>query len=144
MGSQTMRYHKDHPDGLVFDTDELPSEVDGWFDSPKLGVKGSDTPKPVEGAISSEFPDAKTFANVRVFVAAVDPLIPALLVGDERGASGLTDEELDELDKSSISKRRRALLYYASRKYSKDLAKNGSPEKLFDKCMALDAGGDPE
>lgn len=144
MGEPCFRYHKNHPKGLIFDTDDLPTEEDGWFDSPKK-VQNWEAPLPTldEAPMSGEFPDARSFAHVRAYVVACDAKAPAVLVGDARAASGKTEEELVEMDKELVSYRRRALLYYARRKYNRDLAKNGSPGSLMEQCMALDAGGDP-
>lgn len=143
MGEPCYRYHKDHLKGLIYDSEDLPSEADGWFDSPKKCVQW-EVPLPTIdlAPLSGEFADPKAFAHVRAYVSACDPHVPPTLEGDARAASGKTDEELADMDKAAESFRRRALLYYARRKFNKELAKNGSPGSLFEACLVLDDGGD--
>lgn len=140
MGEPCYRYHPNDLAGKIFDSEDVP---EGWFDSPKK-CKAPEAPLPTidQAPLSGEFADPKAFAHVRAYVSACDPHVPPTLVGDARAASGKTDEELAEMDKAAESYRRRALLYYARRKFNKDLAKNGSPDKLFESCMILDAGGE--
>lgn len=139
--SLTYRYHAEKaPKGQIFDTDDLPSEKDGWCDSPKrfnemkMREKGDEAP-----VLSGEFPDPRPFHSVKVYIAAVDPSIPAVPDAVTAKAHGMTDEQLEERRKESDSMKRRALLHYAKLKYDQDLARNGSPAKLLDQCLELDA-----
>lgn len=139
MGTPTYRYHATKaPRGLIFDTDDLPSEDDGWFDSPKRFRDVEPCLRRDEPEMSGEFPDPRKFANVKSYVSAVDPTIPVVPGPDEAAANGVSDEDYAKMISEAVSKKRRALLYYARLKHETDLAKNSNPEKLFAACVELD------
>lgn len=139
MGTPTYRYHATKaPRGLIFDTDDLPSEEDGWFDSPKRFRDVEPSLRRDEPEMSGEFPDPRKFASVKAYVSAVDPTIPVVPTEEERAARGVSDEDYAKMISEAVSKKRRALLYYARLKHETDLAKNSNPEKLFAACVELD------
>ena len=139
MGTPTYRYHATKaPRGLIFDTDALPSEDDGWFDTPKKFRTVEPSLRRDEPEMSGEFPDPRKFASVKAYVSAVDPTIPVVPTEEERQAKGVSDEDYAKMISEAVSKKRRALLYYARLKHETDLAKNSNPEKLFAACVELD------
>ena len=140
MGTPTFRYHATKgPRGMIFDTDDLPSEEDGWFDSPKKFRDVEPSLRRDEPEMSGEFPDPRKFANVKAYVSAVDPTIPEVPSQEDAAANGLDEDAWRKLVNEAVSKKRRALLYYARLKHNADLAKNTNPEKLFQACRELDA-----
>lgn len=139
MGTPTYRYHATKaPRGMIFDTDDLPEEDDGWFDSPKKFRTVEPSLRRDEPEMSGEFPNPRKFANVKAYVSAVDPTVPAVPSREDAAANGMSDEDYAKAVNEATSKRRRALLYYARLKHEVDLAKNSAPDKLFATCVELD------
>ena len=141
----TYRYHPTKaPKGIIFESDELP-EDEGWVDSPKKfpGAKAVDSQGYEEPPLSARFPDPKAFASVKVYVTAVDPLIPVVPTPEEAAAHGMSEESRAALAAKVEGMRREALRYYARAKHGKELPDDSQSGYLMQACVKLDkAGGD--
>lgn len=143
MGSPTYRYHAEKaPSGAIFDSDNLPSTEDGWFDSPKAfnGMRVTEgEPEPVPLA---DFPNPVPYFDVHAYATAVEPNMPVVPKRDELLARGVkedkVDDHLDGLTVAAADARRLALRYYAKKKYGEDLPADSAPGALLKKCEALD------
>ena len=140
MGNATFRYHKTKaPTGTIFDSDDLPSEKDGWFDSPKkvatMVIEEGGVPAPV---LVGDLPDPRPFISIKAYASVVQGLMPKIPTREQAAARLISDDDLENMEREGVSRRKAAIIYYARLKYGADLPSDRSIALLMADCMELD------
>ena len=135
MGVPTYLYHAEHG-AQIFDSEDMPGEAEGWFDSRKKFQDLHTVTKEPEPVLSGEFPDPRPFSSIKAYISAVDPTIPKL--PDEPKAFGMDDDAIAALSREIGEKSVRALRHYAKLKHGTVFDDGVGASRLFDECSKLD------
>jgi hypothetical protein len=123
MGNPTFRYHKELG-AQVFDSDALPSESDGWFDSPKK-ANGA---VPVTASPSPPVPQAKPAPPPKT-LPTLDEYMSSVALKESH--AGLSRDE-------RRAAKARALADFAQMRYGAVIDTSGSLSEIVAQIEALE------